>query len=84
MFEVPWIGWMELRFHWEFLSLLQLFKFITVLSKIELDKYFDFFIQDLATILRFSNLFWEKHFEIFLLEALRRYMELAAQFSGWR
>ena len=42
MFEVPWIGWMELRFHWEFLRLLQLFKFITGLSKIELDKYFTF------------------------------------------
>ena len=78
--------WMEMRFRREFLSLLQLFKFINGLSKIELDKYLTFSSSNTRSCnnLKIFKPSEKKHFELFLLEALHRYMELAAQFSGWR
>ena len=80
------LRWMEMRFRREFLSLLQLFKFINGLSKIELDKYLTFSSSNTRSCnnLKIFKPSEKKHFELFLLEALHRYMELAAQFSGWR
>lgn len=77
------LRWMEMRFRREFLSLLQLFKFINGLFKIELDRYSPSNTRSCNNLKIFKP-FEKKHLELFLLEALHRYMELAAQFSGCR
>lgn len=79
------LRWIELRFRRELLSLLQLFKFINGLSKIEVEKYLTFSCSNTRSCnnLNIFKPFEKEHFELFLLEALHRYMELAAQFSGW-